>query len=159
MVAAATLIALLVFRRWRHLFTFLGSMAVLEIVSNILYDTFQRPRPYGVTIIGRWSGFSMPSPPVAVLSALLIGDRLHAGRPGRPRTVAKWAVAAAHRRCSCGPASTSVSTTPPTSSWRSTLGVAIPLLAFRLFTPNEAAFPVTYRQGKTAHLDVAWHAG
>jgi hypothetical protein len=33
------------------------------------------------------------------------------------------------------------------------LGVAIPLAAFRLFTPNEV-FPVTYRRGRTAHLDI-----
>ena len=33
------------------------------------------------------------------------------------------------------------------------LGVGIPLLAFRYVTPNEL-FPVTYRKGKTAHLDV-----
>ena len=38
------------------------------------------------------------------------------------------------------------------------LGVAIPLLAFRFFTPNEV-FPVTYRQGKTAHLDVGGRRG
>jgi tRNA A-37 threonylcarbamoyl transferase component Bud32 len=33
------------------------------------------------------------------------------------------------------------------------LGVAIPLAAFRLFIPNES-FPVSYRRGRTAHLDV-----
>ena len=31
--------------------------------------------------------------------------------------------------------------------------MAIPVNAFRFFTPNEV-FPVTYRRGKTAHLDV-----
>ncbi|HEX8805128.1 MAG TPA: hypothetical protein VF743_13070, partial [Acidimicrobiales bacterium] len=38
------------------------------------------------------------------------------------------------------------------------LGVAIPLAAFRLFTPNDLA-PVTYRRGKTAHLDVGGRRG
>ena len=33
------------------------------------------------------------------------------------------------------------------------LGVAIPVAAFRWFTPNEV-FPVVYRRGRTAHLDV-----
>ena len=33
------------------------------------------------------------------------------------------------------------------------VGVAIPLAAFRLFVPNES-FPVNYRRGRTAHLDV-----
>ncbi len=38
------------------------------------------------------------------------------------------------------------------------IGVAVPLLAFRFFTPNEF-FPVTYRRGKTAHLDVGGRRG
>jgi tRNA A-37 threonylcarbamoyl transferase component Bud32 len=42
--------------------------------------------------------------------------------------------------------------------WGVVLGVAIPLAAFRWFTPNEA-FPVTYRKGKTAHLDVTGARG
>jgi hypothetical protein len=33
------------------------------------------------------------------------------------------------------------------------LAVAITVAAFRLFTPNEV-FPVVYRKGRTAHLDV-----
>ena len=36
--------------------------------------------------------------------------------------------------------------------------MAVPLAAFRWFTPNEA-FPVTYRRGKTAHLDVTGARG
>ena len=39
-----------------------------------------------------------------------------------------------------------------------TLGVAIPLLAFRFFCPNEV-FPVAYKRGKTAHLDVGGKRG
>ncbi len=38
------------------------------------------------------------------------------------------------------------------------LGIAIPLAAFRLFTPNEFV-PVAYKQGKTAHLDVTGRRG
>ena len=38
------------------------------------------------------------------------------------------------------------------------LGIAIPLAAFRLFTPNDVV-PVAYRQGKTAHLDVTGRRG
>ena len=33
------------------------------------------------------------------------------------------------------------------------IGGVIPLIAFRFFTPNEF-FPVAYRRGKTAHLDI-----
>ena len=33
------------------------------------------------------------------------------------------------------------------------IGITVPLVAFRLFVPNDV-FPVTYRRGRTAHLDV-----
>ena len=38
------------------------------------------------------------------------------------------------------------------------IGVAIPLNAFRFFTPNEVV-PVTYHGGKTAHLDIGGRRG
>ncbi len=38
------------------------------------------------------------------------------------------------------------------------LGVAIPVTAFRFFTPNEV-FPVAYRRGNTAHVDVTGRRG
>ena len=38
------------------------------------------------------------------------------------------------------------------------LGVAIPVTAFRYFTPNEV-FPVAYRRGRTAHVDVTGRRG
>ena len=38
------------------------------------------------------------------------------------------------------------------------LGVAIPVAAFRFLTPNEV-FPVVYRRGKTAHVDVGGRRG
>ena len=38
------------------------------------------------------------------------------------------------------------------------LAVAIPVSAFRFFTPNEV-FPVAYRRGNTAHVDVTGRRG
>ena len=38
------------------------------------------------------------------------------------------------------------------------IGVAIPLALFRLFTPNEV-FPISYRRGRAAHLDVTGRRG
>src|SRR5262249_18293601 len=61
--AVALIVSLIVLKRWRHLFTFLGSFAALEFVGSILYNHFRRPRPYDVTIIGRWAGFTIPAPP------------------------------------------------------------------------------------------------
>jgi tRNA A-37 threonylcarbamoyl transferase component Bud32 len=38
------------------------------------------------------------------------------------------------------------------------VGVTLPLLAYRLFTPNEV-FPIRYRRGRSAHLDVGGTRG
>jgi len=38
------------------------------------------------------------------------------------------------------------------------LGVGIPVVAFRVFAPNDV-FPVTYRRGRSAHLDVGGRRG
>jgi hypothetical protein len=46
---------IMVFRRWRHLAVFLGSLFFLEIVAGqLIYQGLTRPRPYGVRIIGSW---------------------------------------------------------------------------------------------------------
>jgi hypothetical protein len=53
-VVAATM----VFRRWRHLLVFMGSLFFLEIVGIWIYYGLSRPRPYGVPIISSWAGYS-----------------------------------------------------------------------------------------------------
>ncbi|HXR21730.1 MAG TPA: hypothetical protein VN786_04155, partial [Acidimicrobiales bacterium] len=60
------------FRRWRHLLVFLGSVLFLEIAGTSIYFGLSRPRPYGVTIIGSWGGYSGVSPPAAVLTIFLM---------------------------------------------------------------------------------------
>ena len=46
-----------VFRRWRHLFVFLVSMAFLVVLGRELFRSFARPRPYDVEIIDGWAGY------------------------------------------------------------------------------------------------------
>ena len=91
------IVALIVLRRWRHLFTFLGSVVVFELLgAGPAATASSGPRPYDVTILDRWKGFSMPSPPVAVVTIVLVGavytlvvagPAAHdgQGRPGRAR--------------------------------------------------------------------------
>ena len=108
------------------------------MLGTVVYLLVRRPRPYGITIIGDWGGYSTPSP-VAVLTVFLMAAYCLVV-PGRPRTYAKVAVGvivAVVAFAGC----TWPSTTPPTSSWAVALGVAIPVTAFRFFTPNEV-FPV-----------------
>jgi tRNA A-37 threonylcarbamoyl transferase component Bud32 len=149
--------ALIVLKRWRHLATFVIYLTALGLIGTGVYLLTKRPRPYGVTIIGDWIGFSLPSFPVAILAACLMGIAYSLVVPGRPRDWAKLAVtvvlvAVAFARLYLGVEY------PSDVVWAVVLGVAVPLAAFRWFTPNEA-FPVTYRRGKTAHLDVSGARG
>ena len=124
-VAIALIIATVGFRRWRHLFTFLGSVLVLEVLGILLIAAYKRPRPYDVTTIGRWRGYSLPSAPAAIVSFTVVGIIYMLVVPGRSRTIAKILGATVVAVCVASRASTSPSTTPSTSwsaspsEWRS----------------------------------------
>ncbi len=71
-VAITLIVSMVVFRRWRQLFTFLGSSWCSSSWAG-LYHPFQRPRPFDVTIIGRWEGFAIPSATVGILAFTVVG--------------------------------------------------------------------------------------
>jgi membrane-associated phospholipid phosphatase len=145
------------FRRWRHLLVFLGSLLFLEIVGTMIYFGLSRPRPYGVPIIGSWGGYSAPSPPVAVLTIFLMGAVYCLAVPGRPRTWTKAAVAAVVAVFGLARLYLGVDH-PGDVLLAVAFAVAIAVTAFRYFTPNEV-FPVAYRRGRTAHVDVTGRRG
>jgi membrane-associated phospholipid phosphatase/tRNA A-37 threonylcarbamoyl transferase component Bud32 len=156
-LALGTIVLQMVFRRWRHLFTFLASFVVLEVVGSIIYENFSRPRPYDVTAIGRWGGYSFPSPPVGVLAGVLVATVYSLVPAGTPRRWAKLAAGVALGALACARLYLGVDH-PFDVLVGLALGVAIPLVAFRMFTPNDIV-PVTYGRGKTAHLDVGGKRG
>src|SRR5207247_9169466 len=47
----ATILTLIFFRRWRHLFVFVGAILVVGWFGTALADFVARPRPYDVVII------------------------------------------------------------------------------------------------------------
>ncbi|WP_137160853.1 phosphatase PAP2 family protein [Blastococcus sp. CCUG 61487] len=148
---------LVVFRRWRHLFVWLGVVLVVVNVAAIMATTLQRPRPFEVELIGSWSGFAMPSLPMTVLAAFLVSTVYSLVPPGRTRTIGKWVV--------CGLiVVTALSRLYLAQDHPSgivagvVLGVAAPLAAFRLLTPN-SVYPVRYSRGRPAHLDVSGERG
>jgi membrane-associated phospholipid phosphatase len=147
----------LAFRRWRHLFVFLGSFFFLGIVTEWIYSGLSRPRPYGITILSSWGGYSAPSPPVATLTIVLMGAVYCLVVPGRPRTYAKIVVAVVITLFCLARVYLAVDH-PDDVLFGVALGVAIPVTAFRWFTPNEV-FPVVYRRGRTAHVDVTGRRG
>jgi membrane-associated phospholipid phosphatase/tRNA A-37 threonylcarbamoyl transferase component Bud32 len=145
------------FRRWRHLLVFVCSLFFLEIVGQWIYNGLSRPRPYGVTMIASWAGYSAPSPPVAVLTIFLVGAAYCLAVPGRPRTYTKVAITVIIALFSLARLYLGVDH-PGDVLLGVALGVAIPVTAFRFFTPNEV-FPVAYRRGRTAHVDVTGRRG
>jgi membrane-associated phospholipid phosphatase/tRNA A-37 threonylcarbamoyl transferase component Bud32 len=156
-LAVVLLVLQMAFRRWRHLFTFVGAIALAYLFGSFLYDAFARPRPFGVTIIGRWAGFSMPSPPVAILAMVLMGYVYSMVPSGRQRQRAKIALAAILALVSFARFYLGVDN-PFDTLVGLVLGITVPLVAFRLFTPEDLV-PVKYKRGKTAHLDVTGRRG
>ena len=157
-VGVSVVVLTMVFRRWRHLLVFLGSLFFLEIIAgNLIYYNLSRPRPYGVLIIGTWGGYSAPSIPVAALTIFLMGVVYCLVVPGRPRAWAKAVAAALIAVFALARLYLAVDH-PDDVLFGVALGVAVPVAAFRYFTPNEV-FPVVYRRGRTAHVDVGGRRG
>ena len=68
-----TLLALMGFRRWRHLVVYLGIILVVAWLTHALSLVVTRSRPLGIEILERWDGFAFPSRPVAALGVTLTG--------------------------------------------------------------------------------------
>ncbi|MDP9219630.1 MAG: hypothetical protein M3P23_03725 [Actinomycetota bacterium] len=148
----ANFVALVFWRRWRHLFVWLGAGLLVANLGASITDAIARPRPVGVEILGPWKGFAMPSLPLAVLAAFLVSTLYSNVPAGRPRAIGKAVTAVI-----LGAVTISrlylAQDAPSDALTGLIIGVAVPLAAFRLFAPN-SVFPVTFRRGRTAHLDV-----
>ncbi|MGY1825327.1 MULTISPECIES: phosphatase PAP2 family protein [unclassified Blastococcus] len=153
----ADLVLLAAFRRWRHLLVWLGVGLLVVNVGAAMATTLQRPRPFEVEVLGDWSGFAMPSLPVTVLAALLVSTIYSLVPPGRKRAIGKWVVCAL--LVITAASRLYLAQDHPTGVLAGVvLGVATPLAAFRLLTPN-AVHPVRYTRARPAHLDVSGERG
>ncbi len=153
----ALMILLMVFRRWRHLFTLLGLFLLLEVIGQTMWRTFSargrstsRQLATGLATRSRRRGSrSPPSPRSSFAYSMVV--------PGRPRTIAKCIAAAVVAVGSA--AALYLATFGP---FDIAMGIALPVAlvvnGFRIFTPSEV-FPVSYRGGKKAHLDVGGERG
>jgi tRNA A-37 threonylcarbamoyl transferase component Bud32/membrane-associated phospholipid phosphatase len=153
----ATLAVLLIWRRWRHLLVWIGAMTVVQVASTVPAEIIQRPRPIGVEILGDWEGFSMPSRPMAVLAAVLVNGLYSVVPSGRLREIGKIVTAVALAAVALSRVYLAQDN-PSDALVGAVLGVALPLAAFRLFTPS-TVFPVRYKRGRTAHLDLGGMRG
>ena len=156
-LGASVIVLTMIFRHWRHLLVFMGSVLFLDIAGTLIYNALSRPRPYGVPIIGSWAGYSGASPPVAVLTIFLMGVVYCLAVPGRARAWTKAAAAVVVTVFALARLYLGVDH-PGDVLVGAAFAVAVAVTAFRYFTPNEV-FPVVYRRGRTAHVDVTGRRG
>jgi tRNA A-37 threonylcarbamoyl transferase component Bud32/membrane-associated phospholipid phosphatase len=150
-----TLLALLVLRRFRHLVVFVGSFLALLLVVSLA--TVDRPRPFGVELRGSWASWAMPSRPVAIFAATLVGMLYTLVPEGRWRQLGKWVATGLVAAFALARVHLGVDA-PTDVLVGAVIGVAVSVAAYRLFVPNEV-FPVAYRRGRAAHLDVGGRRG
>jgi tRNA A-37 threonylcarbamoyl transferase component Bud32 len=151
----ATVVALLALRRFRHLLVFVGSFLAVLLVVRLA--TVDRPRPFGVELRGSWAGWAMPSRPVAILAATLVGVLYTLVPVGRWRQLGKWVATGLVAAFALARIHLGVDA-PTDALLGAVIGVAVSVAAYRLFVPNEI-FPVTYKRGRSAHLDVGGRRG
>jgi tRNA A-37 threonylcarbamoyl transferase component Bud32/membrane-associated phospholipid phosphatase len=157
-LAVGVLLVLLALRRFRQLIVLVVlANLVTFLAGDVLGAVAERPRPFGVVIRASWGGWALPPLQVTVLAFALVAVLYTLVPEGRWRNRGKWvatgrvALAALSRIALGAEAPTDVLVGVA-------IGVTIPLLVFRLFLPNEV-FPVTYRRGRAAHLDVGGPRG
>ena len=123
-------------RRFRHLVVFVGSF--LAVLLAVRLATVDRPRPFGVELRGSSAGWAMPSRPVAILTATLIGILYTLVPVGRWRQLGKWVASALVAAFALARIHLGVDA-PTDALLGAVIGVAVSVAAYRLFVPNETS--------------------
>jgi tRNA A-37 threonylcarbamoyl transferase component Bud32 len=157
-VAFGLVVVLLALRRFRHLIIWLVLTNLVSFIGGeIIGPVTQRPRPFGAVIREGWGGWAMPSLHVTFFALGLVTILYTLVPEGRWRNTGKWVVTALVTLNALG--RMALGADGPTDVLVGVpLGVTIPLLLYRWFTPSEV-FPITYRRGRGAHLDVGGARG
>jgi len=154
----ALLLALLVLRRFRHLIVVLIVANLTNtVVQDVVAAVAQRPRPFGVVIRAGWGGWALPSLQVTALAVVLVGILYTLVPEGRWRNTGKWVATTLITLTAVGRVALGAEA-PTDVLVGAAIGVTLPLVAFRVFTPSEV-FPVAYRRGRSAHLDIGGARG
>jgi hypothetical protein len=157
----ATILVLLAARRFRHLLVFVGAIflvqALADYIAGGILEAASPLRPAGIAMLGPAGTSAYPLLPVAVLAARLVSVLYALIPQGRARQAGKGAVAGIIAMVALARMYLAVDT-PTGVLVASIIGVTIPLVAFRLLCPDEV-FPVAYRRGRSAHLDVGGRRG
>jgi tRNA A-37 threonylcarbamoyl transferase component Bud32 len=156
-LALGLLLALLVLRRLRHLIVSFTLAYLVITTAAVVGASIRRPRPFGVVIQAGWGGWALPSQQVMFLAGLLVGILYTLVPEGRWRNTGKGVAAGLLALTAVG--RIALGADAPTDVLVAVaIGVTLPLVAFRILTPSEV-FPVTYRRGRSAHLDVTGARG
>ena len=151
-------LALLALRRFRHLIIVL---IITQLLTMVIYywvgPIAQRPRPFGVDIRTGWGGWALPSVQMASLAATLVVVLYTLVPEGRWRQLGKLVAAGVVALAGLGRVALGAEA-PTDVLVGAAIGVTVPLVLFRLFTPTEV-FPISYRRGRAAHLDVTGPRG
>jgi tRNA A-37 threonylcarbamoyl transferase component Bud32/membrane-associated phospholipid phosphatase len=156
-VGFGLVLAMLALRRFRHLILAVIVVQLLTTISeNVLGSSVHRPRPFGVVIGTSWGGWALPSP-VMHLAATLVVILYTLVPEGRWRQLGKLLATGVVTLAGLGRIALGAEA-PTDVLVGAAIGVAIPLALFRLFAPSEV-FPISYRRGRAAHLDVTGARG
>jgi tRNA A-37 threonylcarbamoyl transferase component Bud32 len=150
-------VALIVLRRWRHLLIYLVVSQLAQMVQGFLYDLTTQPRPFGVPLKGSWGGWTMPSLEMLAVAGLTVIALYTLVPDGKLRNRGKWIVAGVVTLVALARLHLGIDS-PSAIVVSVLISVSLALTAFRYFAPNDV-FPVTYRRGRTAHLDVTGQRG
>jgi tRNA A-37 threonylcarbamoyl transferase component Bud32 len=155
---AGLLLALLVLRRFRHLIVVVIVAKLLSLTVEAWVGALvQRPRPFGVAIRAGWGGWALPPVQVTFLAAGLVMSLYALVPEGRWRNTGKGLAAGLVALAALGRIALGADA-PSDVLVAAAIGVTLPLVAFRLFAPSEV-FPIAYRRGRAAHLDVGGARG
>lgn len=153
----AILVGLVVFKRWRHLFTFVGLLVVVDGLTVALIDVIGRPRPMGVEIVGDWRAASLPSIAVSTFALTVISAVYGFAPAGRTRHVTAW-VAGALIAALCLSRMYLGASHPLDVGFAVLLAASFSIPAYRFFASEEVE-PITYGGGNAAHVDLGGARG
>ena len=151
------LLALLLRGRLRHLLVVLVAWAVQGLIIRPAGGDAAAPSAVRGGVPDRLDRLGAALRTAAALAAVLVGILYTLVPEGRWRQTGKWVATALVALVAL--AHLYLGVEAPTDVLVSVaIGVAVPLLGFRWFAPRQV-FPVSYRRGRSAHLDVGGARG
>jgi tRNA A-37 threonylcarbamoyl transferase component Bud32/membrane-associated phospholipid phosphatase len=147
-----TVLVLVVTERLRHLVAFVVSALAVRLVALVAADAIGRPRPLGIAYATGWEGYSHPSRQIAALAVATVGAAFALAPAGAWRRGALGVCGVAIGIASIARVYLGVDH-PTDVLFAAILGVALPLVTFRILCPD-GIFPVQYRRGRAAHIEI-----